>query len=260
MSTSVGNVNFWAANYISAPTLVAINSNVTTVKATNLYVQPVILGANQTVQYNSNLSLGYNTNSTGGSPNFQIAFERSDSNNYAGFYVENTTNRLNILNASLSGGGGIGLVSVNPLTFASITSSTNITPITFASFSKTTSIFLSTVNSTSPTTGALVINGGLGVANISTNYVSSTYQLVSVTEGSSNTISSINSGLILNNSSTMSNYALTLPSGVDGQIIFISAVKPITNITIGNTNITSMSLFQNARFVYIQSLSKWILT
>jgi hypothetical protein len=259
-STSTANVTFWTANYISSPTLSAINSSITTVKTTNLYVQPVVLGANQSTQYTSNLSLGYNTNTTGGSPSFQIAFERSDSSMYCGLYVENTTNRLNILNGSLTGNGGVGILSVNPITFDSIPASTNVTPTTYASFAKTTSTFYSTVVSTNTTVGSVVIKGGLGVANINTNYIATTYQLVTVTEGSSNTVSSINSGLVLNNTSTMSNYSLTLPSGIDGQNIFISAVKPIANVTIGNTNVNSMSSFQNARFVYIQSLSKWILT
>ena len=260
-STSVSSVNFWTANYISSPTLSALNPQVNTLKATNIFIEPVIVGANQNIQYNSNLSLGYNYNTTGGSPSYQIAFERSDSSNYAGLYVENSTNRFNIINSSLEGYGGIGLLSVNPITFASIPSSTNVSPATFASFSRQTSTFLSTTTSVSQTSGAVVIAGGLGVGNISTNFLTTSYSITTITEGSIYNFSSVNSGIVLVTNSTISNCSVSLPNiAVDGQNIYVCSTKAISNLTVGNTNIMHSTNFQSLRFVFIQSLGQWIQT
>lgn len=162
-----GSVNAWYANYIGPSTLAATNLNVTTNKATNLYIKSnVTLGANQNINFNSSMLLGYVSNTTGGNLNTQLSFERADGNPYAGLYTESTTNRFIMINSSLAGGSGIGIYTITdtPVIFSNVPSSTNITPTDYIQLLNSTSTFYSTVDSTSTTTGALVLNGGLGVS------------------------------------------------------------------------------------------------
>lgn len=162
-----GSVSGWYANYIGSSILSATNLNVTTNKATNFYIKSnVTLGANQNINFNSSMLLGYVSNTTGGNLNTQLSFERADGNPYAGLYTESTTNRFIMINSSLAGGSGIGIYTITdtPVIFSNVPSSTNITPIDYIQFLNSTSTFYSTVDSTSTTTGALVLNGGLGVS------------------------------------------------------------------------------------------------
>ena len=165
-NTSIGNISSWYANYISASTLQGIIPQITN-KSSNLYIQSnVNIGANETINYNSALSIGYCNNLIGGNLNTQISFERADGNQYSGIYTENSTNKLVIINASLSGGGGLGMYTINntPVTFSSIPSSLNITPIPYIQLLNTTSTFLSTLDSTGVSSGSLVLMGGLAVS------------------------------------------------------------------------------------------------
>jgi hypothetical protein len=260
-SVSGSTVSFWSGSYISSPTLAAQNTSITTNKVSNVYIEGVNVGANQTVPYNANLALAYNANVTGGTINYQLALERSDGSWYSGMYMESTTNRLNIINANNIGNGGVGILSVNPITFDSITGNTNVTPVTYARFSNTTTSIYSTKTSTGPTIGSLVVYGGLGVGNICTNSVSVKYQyLGGLIEGGNTTVSNLYGAVVLNPASTIANYTLTMPVGYDGQIITISALKSITNVTLGNTSMLNTTLNRNAslRFMYIESLNLWI--
>jgi hypothetical protein len=260
-SVSGSTVSFWSGNYISSPTLSAQNTNITTNKVSNMYIEGVTLGANQTSLYNSNLVLAYNPNVTGGTINYQLGLERADGSWYSGLYMESTTNRLNIMNANNVGNGGVGIVSVNPVTFDSITGNTNVTPITYARFSNITSSLYSTKASTCPTVGSLVVYGGLGANNIHTNSISVKYQyLGGLIEGGGASVSNLYGGIVLNPSSTISNYTLTMPVGYDGQTLFVSALKTITNMTLGNTSIANTTMNKNAslRFVYIENMNLWV--
>lgn len=171
-TASGGSVNNWYANYIGASTLAAVNSSITTSRVANFYVKSnVIVGGNQTVIYNSAMTLGYVPNTTGGNMNTQLNFERSDGNPLGGIYTESATNRLVMLNGSLSGGAGIGVYTITdtPVVYSSIPSSTNIIPTPYIQLLNSTSTFYSTVDSDSVTSGALVLNGGLGVAKTITS-------------------------------------------------------------------------------------------
>lgn len=195
-----GYVSAWYANYINSSILSATNLNVTTNKATNLYIKSnVTLGANQNITFNSSMLLGYVSNTTGGNLNTQLSFERADGNPYAGMYTESTTNRFIIINSSLAGGSGIGMYTVTdtPIIFSSVPSSTNITPTDYIQFLNSTSTFYSTVDSSSTTTGALVLNGGLGVSKTITANIVNTPLLIA------NNISS--GGVILSGNSTTGN-------------------------------------------------------
>lgn len=260
-SVSGSTVSFWSGNYFSAPTLAAQNTNIITNKVSNTYIEGVNVGVNQTTVYNANLALAYNQNVTGGAINYQLALERADGSWYSGMYMESTTNRLNIINANSLNNGGVGILSVNPITFDSIPNNTNVTPVTYARFSNTTTSIYSTKPSTGPTIGSLVVYGGLGTGNICTNSISVKYQyLAGLIEGGGTTVSNMYSAVVLNASSTIANYTLTMPVGYDGQIITVSALKSITNITLGNTSILSTTLNKNAslRFMYIESLNVWV--
>lgn len=172
---SSGSVSSWYANYISASTLSATNIGVTTNRAANFYVKSnVIVGGNQTIIYNSAMTIGYVSNVTGGNMNTQLSFERSDGNPLSGIYTESSTNKLVFMNGSLSGGGGIGIYTIKdtPVIYSNIPSSTNITPTPYVQLLNTTSTFYSTVNSNSLSTGSLILQGGLAVAkNISANSI-----------------------------------------------------------------------------------------
>jgi hypothetical protein len=172
VTASGGSVNNWYANYIGASTLAAVNSSITTSRVANFYVKSnVIVGGNQSVIYNSAMTVGYVPNTTGGNMNTQLNFERSDGNPLGGIYTESATNRLVILNGSLSGGAGIGVYTITdtPVVYSSILSSTNITPTPYVQLLNSTSTFYSTVDSESVTSGSLVLQGGLGVGKTVTS-------------------------------------------------------------------------------------------
>jgi hypothetical protein len=175
VTASGGNVNSWFPNYINVSTLSAVNDSITTNKVANLYIKSnVLVAGSQTVNYNSGLTLGYVSNITSGNLNTQLSFERSDGLPISGIYTENFTNKLIIMNGSLVGGSGIGINTVNntPIVFSHIQSSTSRDQVQYARFLGTTSTFYSTEESESITSGALVINGGLGVAkNISSESI-----------------------------------------------------------------------------------------
>ena len=123
------------------------------------------------------MTVGYVTNTTGGNMNTQINFERADGSTLAGIYTENATNRLVLINASLSGGAGMGIYTVTdtPVVYSNIPSSTNVSPVPYIQLLNSTSTFYSTVDSSSITNGSLVLNGGLGVVKtITSNAVATT--------------------------------------------------------------------------------------
>jgi trimeric autotransporter adhesin len=160
-----GIVPFWTTNFFGS-TILSAQNNITTQKICSVYLQgDPILGSNQSKINSSALTIGYVNNQTGGNMTGQIMLERNDGNWYGSIFTEETTNRIVIANASLSGGGGIGLYTYagTKISFADISSPTNFTPTTFLDFSNTTSQFYSEVDSISKTSGSVVINGGLGV-------------------------------------------------------------------------------------------------
>lgn len=161
-------------NKFSPQTITATNTNVTTNKASTIYIDSKPAeGINQTIKYGAAVAVGYVANNTGGYMSGQIMLERSDSNWYGSIYTENATNRVVIANASLTGGGGIGVYTYTdtPIVFSHIPSSTNVTPVQYANFSRSTSSLSSTVNSANTSTGALVISGGVAIGK--TLYVNS---------------------------------------------------------------------------------------
>lgn len=167
VSLQNSTISIWTPFYISTPTLAAQNSNITTQRASSIYVQSnPIAGANQTITNSAALSIGYVGNSTGGNLNGQILLERSDGSWFGSIYTEQSSNRIVIANGSLAGGGGIGLYSGvgTPIVFSNIPSANNVTPVQFAKFTNITSTFYSTQDSNSLTTGSVVISGGLGVS------------------------------------------------------------------------------------------------
>ena len=223
-TASGGSINNWYANYIGASTLSAINTGITTSRVANFYVKSnVVVGGNQTITYNSAMTIGYVTNTTGGNMNNQLSFERSDGNPLGAIYTESATNRLVFMNGSLSGGGGIGIYTIKdtPVIYSNIPSSTNITPTSYIQLLNTTSTFYSTIDSDSITTGSLVLQGGLAVAkNITANTIKTSLLIA-------DNISS--DGIILSGNSTIGNLH------IDGNVT-------ITNGTFVSTNITTITL------------------
>jgi hypothetical protein len=198
-----GSVNSWFPNYINPSTLSAVNENITTNKVANLYIRSnVQVAGSQTVNYNSGLILGYVSNVTSGNLNTQIGFERSDGLPISGIYTENFTNKLIIMNGSLAGGSGIGIHTVNntPILFSNIQSSTNRDATHFIRFLRDTTTFYSTEESESITSGALVVNGGLGVAKTITSENINTQNL--------NTVDSTVGNLIVSGSLSQTGYGV----------------------------------------------------
>lgn len=153
-------------NRIGAQTLAAVSTNITATKSATLYIESQPLeGGNYTITYPAGLAIGYVPNN-GGNIVGQISLERNDGNWYGAIYTEASTNRVVIANASLTGGGGIGVYTYKdtPITMAHIENSTSITPTTFATFARSTTKFESTVDSSTTSTGAIVISGGVGIA------------------------------------------------------------------------------------------------
>jgi len=174
VSTEGSSVQFWTSNYIGAPTLSAENSSIGTILATALYIQGAPLtGANETIMHKSGISIGYVENSVGSTLNGQIMLERSDSNWFGSIYTEESTNKVVIANASLSGGGGIGLYVVEScnIGLSTIPNANDITPQDFIIFNETSSYFYSTQEASNSTTGSLVVYGGIGSNQINTNEI-----------------------------------------------------------------------------------------
>lgn len=178
-----GTVPFWATNFFANSTLSAQNS-ITTERVCSIYLQgDPILGINQSIQNSAALAIGYVNNQTGGNMNGQIILERNDGNWYGSIFTESSTNRIVIANASLSGGGGIGLYTYTgtKITFADIPSATNLVPTTFLEFSNSTSKFYSTTESIGKTSGSIVLQGGLGVSkNITCESITPTSIIASI--------------------------------------------------------------------------------
>lgn len=170
-----GIIPFWTNNYLSKPTISADNTNITTQKTSNLYIQGSPQpGTNQTIENSSAIAIGYVDNQTGGNISGQIILERGDGNWYGSIFTESATNKIVIANASLAGGGGIGLYTYTgtKITFSDITSPTNFTPKTFLEFSNDTSTFYSTTDSSDISSGSLILSGGLAVMkNITCNSI-----------------------------------------------------------------------------------------
>ena len=261
-STTNGSASTFFANYIGASTLIASNL-ITTNKATNFYIQSnVTLGANQNINYNSSLALGYVNNNTGGNLNYQIAFERSDNNAYAGIYTENFTNKLTLVNGSLNSGLNIYTTVNSPLTLSNIPSSTNITPTPYIQFNTSTSIFYSTADATNITSASLVLQGGLAVnKNILSSGIAIGYQNTTPINGSTVIVNSNVSGLVLYLTSGITNLTITLPTGViDGKLLFITTNQNITNVTLGNavlSNTTLSGSLPGIRFIYVSNQNLW---
>ena len=155
----------WFSTYFSKSTLSALNPNIITGQAATVYIQgKPIAGTNQTIEYSTNLALGYVTNTTGGNLTGQIMFERNDGSWFSSIYVD-SSNKFILNNASSDINSGIGLYVYNnvPITFATIPNVSNITPTDFIRFTSVTSTFYSTVDSTNLSSASVVFNGGISI-------------------------------------------------------------------------------------------------
>jgi len=263
-TASGGSATTFFANYVAASTLIASNP-ITTNKATNLYIQSnVTLGANQSINYNSAMSIGFVNNNTGGSLNYQIAFERSDNNAYSGIYLENTTNKLTFVNGSLNSGINMYTTINSPLTLSNIPSSTNVTPTAYAQFNSGTSNFYSTTDATNLSSGSVVLSGGLTVNKtiIAGGGLAVGYQSVTPANGGTVTVNSNVSGLVLALSSGLTNLTINLPitNIIDGKLLFITTNQNVTNVTLGNAVLPTTSMSGSApslRFLFVSSQSLW---
>jgi hypothetical protein len=262
-SISTSSVNNWYANYIATPILSAQNNNITTTQVANVYIQSnVNNGANQTLRYNAGLALGYVNNSSGYLTG-QLMFERSDGSWFSSMYVENSTNKLVIANANLSGGGGIGIYTVQntPIIFSNILSSTNTSNTPFIQFKQDTTNYYSTVDSSSLTSGSIILNGGMAIQkNLSISSLSYSFITISCTEGNTITMGSLGSNLVLKPNIPLTNLIITLPiSSINGSTVFVTTNKTITNCSFGNSVIQTSTLTSSIplRFMYVTSDSLW---
>lgn len=263
-SISSSSINNWYANYISTPILSAQNNNIITSQVANLYIQSnVNNGANQTLQYNAGLALGYVNNSTGYLSG-QLMFERNDGSWYSSMYVENASNKLVIANASVSGGGGIGLYTVQntPIIFSNIQSSTNTSNIPFIQFKQDTTNYYSTIDSLSLTSGSIILNGGMSIQkNLSiSSLIYSFLNISNITEGNTITMGSYINGIVLKPNVPLNNLIITLPiNSINGLTLFVTTNKTITTCSFGNSLIGTSTLTSSTplRFLYVASDNLW---
>ena len=123
--------------------------------------------------------------------------------------------------------------------------------------------------STSTSTGALVVNGGVGIAgNLSTGgaRIEAGYQYGANTTGFSTTIASNVSRLILDPAGTLANGTVTLPSAnVDATVVTISSTQTITALQVlpnaGTTLVPSANITltggTGVSYFYHAAETKW---
>jgi hypothetical protein len=90
--------------------------------------------------------------------------------------------------------------------------------------------------------------------------INTNYQLNGTIDGGIFTINTAANGVLLQSSSTLTNYTVMFPTSVvNGQQIFISSDKNITNLSYGNTNIPPNTLvaYVAQRFIYAGNISTW---
>jgi hypothetical protein len=222
-------------------------------------------GSNTDILYRAGLSIGYvpNDNSvlTG-----QIVFEREDGEWFSSVYNQDNTNKLVILNASVAGGGGIGLhtASSTPISFASVSSANDTLATPFCTFTRSQSNIMSTVNSSNKTSGALVITGGLAVGmNLHSETDSRRYDLITVSDDQVISMSETSGIVILTAPGTVSNLIVNLPDSniaFDGQMSRLSSMVFIENMTLGNTSTTINNMVPGTSLhsINVKSLSDWV--
>jgi hypothetical protein len=252
-SSTGSTIPLWASLFLSEPTLIGTNT-ITTERATNLHISGAPLeGVNNTISFPSALSIGYVPNQIGSKLSSQITFERSDNEVYAGVYTEDSTNRLTIVNASISGGGGLGLyVSENSgINMSTIPSRNDITQTPFAQFKRDSCTFYSTQANT-----INVTSGGIYTQTLSVRP-----QTFDVTEGSSLVLGdSACISILKTGGVTLSNLIVTMPvSSINGKMLYLSTTNDITNITISNlaTNVNTLTQSNPKTFVYVATDSLW---
>ena len=230
LSTSSNPNPIWVSNYINIPTISAVNSNITTTKAANMYIKgKPIPGPNQQITYSTNLALGFVNNSTGGNLSGQIMFERYDGNWFSSIYVD-SNDQFVFTNASIDSGINLNVYQGNSIVFSNIPNSSNITPTPFMSFSSNISQISSTMNSTCFSSASLILNGGISVKqNLLANLISTSTLLTT----------NISTSNIISNNFTAAN-------------ICISSTLSSTNISTTNfssTNISTGTIYSNTGII-----------
>jgi hypothetical protein len=238
---------------MGAPTLTGVNS-ITTERASTMYISGAPQdGVNNTISYPSGVSIGYVPNQIGAKFSSQLSLERSDGDIYSGMYIEDSTNRLVVANASISGGGGLGMYvsETSSIKYSTIPSRNDITPTVFAQLKRDTSTFYST-----EANAITITNGGLYTQTIALNPV-----LYTVTEGCTVIITPQTSVIVLKAATPLTNLIVTLPtnsSSINGKMLYLTTTQDITNITLSNTiSQTTLLASSPKRFVNVVSDDLW---
>jgi len=153
--------------------------------------------------------------------------------------------------------------SISTVFSQTITDRMVLTPsgeLSVSSSVSTGSIYSTNITSTN-ITSTNIVGTNISASNININKMTNTnYQLNGTIDGGIFTINTAANGVILQSSSTLANYTVMFPTSiVNGQQIFISTDKTITNISYGNTTIPPNTLIAYAaqRFIYIGDISTW---
>jgi hypothetical protein len=244
--------------------LTSVNS-IVTLKGSTIHVSGgPVEGVNNSLKQSGALSLGYVPNTPGTPLSAQILLGREDTDWASGIYIEDTTNKTVIANASIPGGGGIGLYSANgPVTFSSFPSINDVTPVTFMEFSKNTSTIYSTADTISSTTGSLITNGGVYISKtLRSQRQAVGYDYMVITDNQSIVMSSTSGNLALSAVGTITNLNITLPgsaSVLDGMTITFLTDTLISNITFGNALVTfgTLNVTNPKTFINISGNTTW---
>ena len=263
-SVATGTIDAWSTCVFNQSTLTGTNS-ISTLKASTIHITTgPVEGVNNSIVQAGGLSIGYVANSTGSALNGQILFGREDGEWYSGIYTEDNTNKTVLANASVSGGGGLGLYSANgPVTLSSFPNANDVTPTTFIEFSKNSSSYYSTVDASNGSTGSLVTNGGIYVnKTLRSEKQAIGYTLLPVTEGQSIVMSSTSGNIALSSATTITNLNITLPASgtmMDGMTLIFFTNTLISNITFGNAFVTmgTLDATTSKKFVNVSSNTLW---
>lgn len=135
-------------------------------KASSIYVEGApIDGPMNNFKYKSGMALGYVPMGSSGILNASLLFEREDGEWFSGFYIEKTSNKFMMANASVIGGGGIGInvAKTSEINIGFLENSEDVTYTNTVKAMRDKFVILDTRSATSLDEAPIIVDGGMSI-------------------------------------------------------------------------------------------------